>query len=261
LKKQEAGQLLDALEKDWESKHNCLFHNSLPPLVDAPKPKGSAKPSCVDVGVCLCGEAGNAKWKLKKWVASNLSNMFGAVQAKKAVNNGDVVLRFSGNSDRHGDDAVSADLSPDVDLWCHVSHVVWSPWLPVFRRIVSPTEGCIHEVNDFQIEATHVYETVWELSDTLHSYGQTSWSVRGYEMSTSQVPLVELRPTHVHIRATRTSGTPLSLTVARSGAKKARTDAWAAALDELDDVGSGDESDEALAIEPPPGRSPRLWER
>ena len=96
---------------------------------------------------------------------------------------------------------MAGDSRVDADLWYHVCHVKWSPYTPVFRRMVTPDAGEISTEQTFVITATHVHETLWELAETLQAMQVDAWGIRGFDLCISDRPLAALNPMRVHIRA------------------------------------------------------------
>ena len=109
----------------------------------------------------------------------------------------------------------------------------------------------------FVITATHVYETLWELAETLQAMQVDAWGIRGFDLSISDRPLAALNPMRVHIRAGLHVGEDFLLSRDGRPAKRARaSDAWQAALDKIDDADDADDNDDNCDddnVEPPPG--------
>ena len=73
--------VFEALPVHWEGLHQCTFHDDLPKLLDR-KTNYTKKPSCIEAGLCLCGDNGTMIWSIKKWLVASMKKSFAEAFAK-----------------------------------------------------------------------------------------------------------------------------------------------------------------------------------
>ena len=74
--------MFKALPVHREGLHQCTFHDDLPKLLDR-KTNYTKKPSCIEAGLCLCGDNGTMIWSIKKWLVASMKKSFAEASTKK----------------------------------------------------------------------------------------------------------------------------------------------------------------------------------
>lgn len=253
LSKPEHRDVLVALQSDWDQKHLEHRHVDAEPLRDEPR-KANRKPSCLDAGVCLCGQPGDLAWALVRFVRESMKKILKGCRWQDALQGCRVVVRLTGRAagvediepeaNPAGPPARVAEQAdwPSYDAFHFVGMMYWSPYRPTFRSC--ELQGSLEFPEDcLVLRAKDTYLTMFELCASLASRLQLpgEWQVRCYEVLLSQRPVLQCDPRRLEIQ--EVSGAPRCARCFPTQRRARRpADGWMALLEGLSDGASNSDS-------------------
>lgn len=189
----------EKLAVEWSGLHNVVEHNEQPKLPGEEPSRSQAKPSCLLAGMCLCGVAGDAIWKMKLGVLRAMRSAMQSPALRQDLCDGRIVLRFMcAEREQSLSTGVLEEELHGLDKFVHVSLMYFSPYRPTFRALASE-DPFPDEFGLLELQASDKYLTVVELSKELveESTGRVSMSLHRVHESARPVPLLDARRVEV----------------------------------------------------------------
>lgn len=194
-------QLLDQLQQDWQARSSVYNHNDRTPFPPEESRNPSQKPSCLEAGVCLCGDAGNAVWQAKRNVMTGLRKACNTQETKRLLSDGDIVLHLTAHMDaEEGDDDREGGCGQPLHLesfWLHVGLMYWSPLRPTFAVLAGPAREAPH--GRVLLRVAHEQLTVFELAQQMCKVDADLWTLDVRKLHSSNRPIHIFDPAEVEL--------------------------------------------------------------
>ena len=190
----------ELLQKEWGKLHEMYLHHLQEPIADD-IPEGSGKKkkvTCLDAGVCLCGESGPNIYRIHAGILNVFLKLMNTAELKVKLNNGDLVLRIEcerpipkleGDEGDEGGGGVFIE-----DKFLRVSLQYWIPKRPTFRVLTWPGRF-VGVLGRLHLRATAMYNTLYEFAARLDAEQLEVLRRRFLLVHSSRRPLRQVDPT------------------------------------------------------------------
>ena len=186
-----------ACNRDWQLLHRMVVHTDQG-IPEVPKRKSNEKPSCLEAdGVCFCGPIGDSKWAFKLWLCSTMKVAISSAENKALLSDANVVIRIRSSYNDSKEELPDEDRE-EVDVWYHVTDLLWSPYRPSFRLLSWPNDYRDAD-GHYHLFGAHVYYGLFAMVDATYQE-DSEWSARFYELVNDQRPIETIDATHILVR-------------------------------------------------------------
>jgi hypothetical protein len=188
----------------WKSDHDELKDADQLPIEETPAAKHK-KPSCLDAGVCICGDDGDLIFKFKKWLLRGIVDGINECKAVSKLTSACIIVRLSRCAefdDKSMGSLRTVGSGPLVgvnDTFLFVGLMYLSPKRPTFREVNWP---CGHvDVRGFlHLRCTDVYWNIYEYCASVRGELQNEWVMQLYELYTADEPLRTIDTRQLKVR-------------------------------------------------------------